>query len=1324
MDNTFELVSQNAGLSIVKHVLLACSCTEDVAGMREIFVSDLVGELLGPRDGIDEILKPNQKPHVEYITGILASMYDTQEKITSESRHTNEIPDQPHGTYEDDNVEDQFNFESLPNSFLNPDKIPSALGISFQVYAKTKPTLNVCVTWARYVTNEDNNWQRHPKWLPLEITEVGEQHKYFDATGLECEKSNGEILIVSRINPLTDGKFFISIFAVNVIPITDKTSAQNQFIYQPQIRVVCTQGTELTPMNNATDADPEEEFIFRNKKFFARGHMTSAVWWDIDPENLPPSIGKEFDATRETLPFKWLDGQIVPEDLAEMFSKPTVRTEYIPMYSIPSPEIELEDSEIKQILKADEFTKMWDPKKLRHALHPLQKQYADWIENLDKEKDGIHDKVVDSIKNKCKTILARINSGIETLVADEYARLAFCFANKAVDMQSQWSRNEGMTYRPFQLAFILTCLESVVNPNSKFRETCDLLWVPTAAGKTEAYLVLVAISMAYRRLKELESSKSGAGVDVISRYTLRLLTIQQFRRSLSLFAAAEKLRVYNLPSQKSIGWRPQGFDDCRDFLWGSTPFSVGLWVGSGVTPNKLEDSDFKTPEGKYENRPGALTLIKKPSENEAEPAQILECPACKNILAIPEMGLMPGSDPHEINWVVETDMTTQDLKKLKLNELRIFNIIELRLHSFNNNYKILTIEFTNTDVAKTTEIDYLWSQLSERMCESGKRIKLECAAPFRPGYFYKCRINSKNELKEYDFQVFCPKKECPLEYDWVGGAPYGGINHSVPDPNLITNCSDNLNLDDGNNLIEIKPCFRKSKSTYVSTRIPINGFTVDEQIYRSAPTMVISTVDKFARLPFEPQTGILFGNIDYCHMIYGYYRYDDKHLQPEGRTSKFWRKINPAERLPVPSLIIQDELHLLEGPLGSMTGLYESCIDFLSTRGGRKIKYIASTATIKHGEQQVRSLFTRDLSMFPPPGIEVDNRFFIREKKEHPLQDFSGGRLYVGIMAPGKGLHTLVIRAWSRLAQTGFDNQGEQEIDRFWTITGYFNAIRELAGARALYRQDIPERIKDLSPNPRNLYDDKVQELSGRTHSSDLPSILNLLETKYPKAADGLFTTSMFGTGVDISRIGLMVVVGQPKTTSAYIQSTGRVGRLKGGLVPVLFRASRPRDLSHYEYFMRNHIQLHRTVEPPTVSPFASNAVERSLGPVIVAMLRNMRNTNTPWCERESAMRIKDAVNNPEIPKIRDFLEQRAQSQPDKRKPEQNSIHNKIGSCIDKWLDVANNVDYLKYVEYDRADTSVVLGDARHGISKSVETVFPNTPGSLRDIEEETGFQT
>ena len=1157
---------------------------------------------------------------------------------------------------------------------------------------------------------------------------------HFDSTGKKCSsKDEAEITFHLKSRKVGTRAFFISMFLVNDTKIQDEKQTSKFHIFQPQIRIVCKPGTKLIPMKE-TSSDPESsknDFLYRHRQFFARGHMTSAVWKKIDPEIIPDDLRKKFPESSSEPGFHWADSSIIPDEKVVPFLTSDLRTEYLPMYSIPSPEIEWHVGGEPPLLSAKDFSQMWDSSTLKKSLDPLIQQYSLWITSLEKIKDGTNDVLVDKIIAECNLCLGRIDSGIQLIVNDEDARLAFCFANMAINLQTQWSRKEDFVYRPFQIAFVLMSMESILCKDSKFRDTCDLLWVPTGGGKTEAYLVLVAIDMAYRRLKFVKNEKSGAGVSVFTRYTLRLLTIQQFRRSLSMFSAAEVLRVENVSSSKPTGWRPEEFSGDFNFLWGSTPFSVGLWVGQGVTPNRLDDS-AGTINGKFSQRSGALTILKQDPRDphgEGEPAQILNCPACDNVLAVPTgkdghgVGLQSKSI-HTINWVIKSTSDEPSLVTAMDGFTNEIKINDFNFSPLTNGYFVFSVTFKSDRHVDAKSLNYFWYQIATQLKNNNCIVYLQSTSAARPGYFFKTYLNQKSRQVPYDFEIFCSANSCPLKKDWIAGSPMGGVNGTIPDPRTVTSKTKGVLLSDGNNLMEIQKCF--CKHDFISDRIPIPGLTVDDQVYKSLPTMVVSTVDKFARLPFEPRAGGLFGNVEYYHMLRGYYRQIyDEHPKPTGRTEKLYRPLNAVEIPDPPNFVIQDELHLIDGPLGSMVGLYESCIDFLSKKSKYPIKYVASTATIKRGDDQVKSLFSRKLQVFPPNGTDVDNRFFIREREDHPLNDEDPGRLYFGVMAPGKGALTPIVRIWSRLAQSAFENKTNPEIDRFWTLTGYFNAVRELAGTRSLYRQDIPDWLSHLSPSSyRLLPEENSFELSGRTPSDTLPSILDVMNQSYPNAADALFTTSMFGTGVDISRIGLMLVNGQPKTTSSYIQSTGRVGRKKGALVVVFHRATRPRDLSHYEYFIRHHRQLHRTVESPTVYPFSSGAVERSLGPIMVGMLRNMRGASTNWYRKDSALSMRTDSSNPEINEIVNFLEERSQLQPEKRIPAISKIYDESKRCIDKWRDVSLNVDNLSYWEIDKENIPVVLGDLIHENDDAEESVFSNSPQSLREFEGEAGFET
>jgi hypothetical protein len=338
------------------------------------------------------------------------------------------------------------------------------------------------------------------------------------------------------------------------------------------------------------------------------------------------------------------------------------------------------------------------------------------------------------------------------------------------------------------------------------------------------------------------------------------------------------------------------------------------------------------------------------------------------------------------------------------------------------------------------------------------------------------------------------------------------------------------------------------------------------------------------------------------------------------------------------------------------------------------------------------------------------------------------------------------VRIWSSLLQRAEDLRvsglPDDRLDPFWTLVGYFNALRELAGALSLYRQDIREWLKHRASTPRNLDEYHRVELSSRSKSTELPNLLRKLETRLPSAsaADAVFATSMFGTGVDVDRLSLMVVHGQPKTTSSYIQATGRVGRSTTGLVVTFFRATRPRDLDHYEFFTGYHRALYRYVEPVTVAPFSPRARERALGPVAVILLRLARqiagvDLGELWRVEQrfsgaffsGAYLMRDKRHAPEVKAVPSLFEARAKNQPPGRQPLPDHTEREAASELDRWNVIAEQYpdpDQFVYSEpavVRAPQRHVVLGDSQH--LGRFEVAFENAPQSLRDVEETTMFQ-
>ena len=368
--------------------------------------------------------------------------------------------------------------------------------------------------------------------------------------------------------------------------------------------------------------------------------------------------------------------------------------------------------------------------------------------------------------------------------------------------------------------------------------------------------------------------------------------------------------------------------------------------------------------------------------------------------------------------------------------------------------------------------------------------------------------------RETDFEIHCPNPRCELnQVQWFD---------SVPSKS-------------GEELVIPHPSFSIPSRKGYWHGVPISAFTVDDQIYTKCPSVIIATVDKFARLPFEPRAASLFGNVNMFDTVWGYGR---DIVPPEPPREKKGSVVEVQPFLP-PDLIVQDELHLIEGPLGSIVGLYECAVDSLCLlhAGEQSIgpKYIASTATTRNAEPQVRSLFDRRLAQFPSPGITVTDNFFSKMKEGHPLEGTNAGRLYIGVCCPGKGPQTPTVRIWASLLQEAERIKRSdggiisEELDYFWTLVGYFNAVRELAQAAKLYREDIPLRMREPARrgNLRKIEENFHLELSSNRDSVEIPSILEQLEKPgagTDAGTDAVFATSMFGTGVDIDRLSLMVV--------------------------------------------------------------------------------------------------------------------------------------------------------------------------------------------------------
>lgn len=361
---------------------------------------------------------------------------------------------------------------------------------------------------------------------------------------------------------------------------------------------------------------------------------------------------------------------------------------------------------------------------------------------------------------------------------------------------------------------------------------------------------------------------------------------------------------------------------------------------------------------------------------------------------------------------------------------------------------------------------------------------------------------------------------------------------------------------------------------------------IDQQIYKYLPTFLIATIDKFAQIPLSDKPASLFGITN--------------------------------NRKP-PELIIQDELHLISGPLGTISGLYEAAITKLCERDSAGAKIIASTATIRNARNQIKALYGKDFMQFPPQGISAKDSYFAVESTPANRP----ARKYVGVMGIGTTATTTLIRvnaallfATRYLAQLGFE---DEIVDNFWTITGYFNSLRELGGACTQILDDVQSRFvylaktkfKDLKPGVNtDIRYDYLVELTSRMSNSEITEIIqdrlkrSYHNGKHSDVYDFVLASNMISVGVDVGRLGTMVVAGQPKTNSEYIQATSRVGRDNPGLVVTVYNPARSRDRSHYEQFIKYHSALYRYVEATSLTPFADRARDRGLHALYVSLCR------------------------------------------------------------------------------------------------------------------------
>ena len=1529
--------------------------------IRNILVKSLYEKLQGPEFGPEEEV---EFPFSKYVIGILstsfipdstASLADLAGLNDPGFSTVNGIKDKRgiHKSIKNNESSESDDDDSFSESSLDPRLGSKSMGLSFSAFSKSgNIKFRICCTWARYELKNGYNryeyglFNRVPNYFITKEIEISdcknESYNLFSESSFEKKlvTREGAVLhIQKKKNRSNNGSWTVSIYLENKTKFNleiDKREHEEHKIFQPQIRVVCSEDTEInfldeiiTPETNTIESKDSLAYLNRTSK--VRGHQCGAIWRDVDPE----SASTEFSKCMWTESYN----KKFPDIFKIKFYAPDARTDYFPSYTILQPNL-IDKPEFD----AEKLAEMWGEEELRNELGIIYKKYSNWISECknDLEAMKLSKNLYDTAKTNlifCEDSLSKIEQGIEFICKDERARLAFCFMNKTMSKKMRWDNRDnpdypGLKWREFQMAFMLQSLRGVAGVDKEESKTCEVLWFPTGGGKTEAYLGLSVFAIGFRRLTKFNDYENDGGTTVLSRYTLRLLTIQQFTRAAGSILSADLLRVQN--------WRPSSIQNFAesdlqqlydaDKLWGNSRISIGLWIGGGITPNTFPYYKGRTSNVVALQAVGSLErqkirdTVSNQINDTGQPAQLAICPCCKNILATHSL---KKNIKTKIIWLVKTSKTIQELNKIgdgKFNSSNSFiKISDVQFTSSENTfsnsepYVLFQANVTILNDEPDEQIDKWWKYVVKEKISSTQSDPIASTSASRPGYFFIRNSNGN----PFDYSIHCTNfVDCELNEKstkWFE-SPVKNMSVTVASP------------------------FQDPNDPHFSSSIPISAFTVDTQVYSKCPTFVIATVDKFARMPFDHRCSSIFGNVDVFHNKYGYGRdgregvpRKDMFHTPLDTDSKQAHQLRDSEFTKVlpfspPNLIIQDELHLIEGPLGSMVGIYEMAVDILCTNERQSPKYIASSATIKESESQVASVYRRKINVFPRPGISSNSNYFTEIDDDIASTQDKSGRLYLGICA-GIGIYNIPIKIWAvllseifkirenpkkeeyglvekftrekdNLSKKGintFEEFVESETDSYYTLVGFFSDLQLLAKTSNFYLDDIYEDVKSFSPQvlenitsrglgeikskgirfykiipnetftastisifcqgdpdkngsgkisvaifndkggkPENIvckcsdeystitcttgeniielkepfelqtnvpiwiclmsednscnfqtgendaecyfstsyiqktqdgktgdvlgdftnatsattltkelpirlklksqfrvldYDRKI-EMFSQTPATDLPGILDRLGTT-PNTVDSLLTTPIFGTGIDINRLGLMVVMNQPKTTSQYIQATGRVGRSGPGLVISWLKCARYRDLNHFENFVGYHRTIHRFVEPITASPFSDKTMRIYLGPVIVSVLRNAISFNNKlvpavWAPRVNGNAILKNKTNPEIKSILNLMQNLACSKliPKIRRIYEDDFEEFFDKTMLQWENAAKNAskenNALEYYDYsfmyrDEVKHNVVLGTPAHKIQKK-KIAFPNTRTSLREVESQTAF--
>ena len=1104
------------------------------ASARAGLVEVLERELIGPADGTAEVL--TTPPDQRYLLGRIAptrltGAADDPEAAASTGAPVTGVEEEAASASSEEDPGEDADDEPVRRGLM----IPASMGLRFQVPADPAEleAITVRVSWGTYETagrdDEDSasapappgpaggggshipRYHRVPHSRTLRLT----------LADLTPGRTQDHVLdgdVTLRVDSHLDaspaggptGRYLIELALCN-----DRTTPKRipvpAWMFQTRIDVDAGGRDVFLPVHDpllppapgmrpaAGSEDARLELQYRDRLEFAVGRTCSVDWSLRSVRPGEPAPRRAFRVSTT-----WM---------------PTVETPQTAAAGVPGAELNMR-ALAAAAAQAPDAAGPDGPDPLRGALEPVVAAYTAWLD----EQEAAVATLPEHLRGtgaealaEARQVLGQLAEGLDHLLTDPEARRCFAFMNRVMADQRVRSQiaaaravNPGLSvedaearilkedhphhWRVFQLAFILMQLPALTDPALPRRSgdlaAAQLLFFPTGGGKTEAYLGLAAYAFAIRRRQGLLDTPDGpidgrAGVTVLMRYTLRLLTSQQFQRATTLVCAAELARREDPAA------------------WGAEPFRIGLWVGTAVSPKRVKEAEEELR--RLRERGGG-------AGHRFSALQLGHCPWCG-------LALSP-------NDVVVGDVG-----------------------------------------------------------QSADRVVVRC-----PDEFGEC--------------------------------PFSEGDGNVPDG------------------------------------LPV--LTTDEEIYRLAPAFVIATVDKLARLAREGHAAALFGHVARRCERHGYV----PHLDHDGasdfdgctladggrhrtRGNLPSAGIRPATRLRPPDLIIQDELHLITGALGTTVGLFETAVEAMcawSTPGGRPARplLVASSATVRNVADQVRSLYGRDVTIFPPQVLDASDTFFSRTV---PVDDAHPGRLYVGLSTTGVRLTAAEIQTTQTVmagAQLLLDRLG-RAADPYMTLVGYFSATRELAGMARYVQDDIQTGLAKPGRDcrlPRRRGTDfgalHLGELTSRIASTDITATLDRMALTFDPDVDStaaraaaaaaaqagkkvgrrrpeanpydvVLATSMLQVGVDVPRLGLMLVVGQPKNTAEYIQATSRVGRdanRRPGLVITLGNWARPRDLAHYEQFRHFHETFYARVEPLTVTPFSVTSIDRGIDGALVAAAR------------------------------------------------------------------------------------------------------------------------